>query len=204
MRVIMKKDVLGLGFKDEIVTVKDGYGRNYLLPQGLAVIATPKAEKQLAEELRQRAKKLEKIKADAEALAKKYEGVELTIEAKVSDGRNIYGSVGAAQIAKALEEKGLETDQKKIMVKAAKTVGKHVATLLLHKEVSVEIPFEVVSDGSYKEEEPEEKPEKKQTVDEVIEEAIEDAEEAFEDAKEGVEEMPELPATEAADAPAEA
>ena len=93
MKIILKKDVLGLGYKDEVLTVKDGYGRNYLLPQGFAVLATEKAVKQLNEELKQRAHKIAKIKADAEAQAQKFEGVSLVIKAKVSEGKNIYGSV---------------------------------------------------------------------------------------------------------------
>lgn len=147
MKIILKKDVQGLGYKDDVLTVKDGYGRNYLLPQGYAVIATEKALKQLAEELKQRAHKIAKIKADAEAAAKKYEGVTLAISAKVSDGKNIYGSVGAAQIAEALNQKGIETDSKLIAFKAVKALGQYVATIRLHKEVAVEIPFEVVAEA---------------------------------------------------------
>ena len=101
MKIILKKDVHGLGYKDEVLTVKDGYGRNYLLPQGLAVLATEKAVKQLNEELKQRAHKIAKIKADAEARAKQFEGVSLVIKARVSEGRNIYGSVGPKEIAAA-------------------------------------------------------------------------------------------------------
>jgi large subunit ribosomal protein L9 len=154
MKIILKKDVQGLGYKDDVLTVKDGYGRNYLLPQGLAVLATEKAQKQLAEELKQRAHKIAKIKADAEAAAARYEGVALTIEAKVSDGKNIYGSVGAPQIAEALAAKGIEVDQKLINFKAVKALGSYVAIVQLHKEVAVEVPFNVVSDGSYVEETP--------------------------------------------------
>ena len=123
MKIILKKDVNGLGYKDEILTVKDGYGRNYLLPQGFAVLATAKAVKQLNEELKQRAHKIAKIKADAEERASKFNGVSLTIKAKVSEGKNIYGSVGAKEIAAALAEKGLDIDSKLIVVKAAKTLG---------------------------------------------------------------------------------
>jgi large subunit ribosomal protein L9 len=154
MKIILKKDVQGLGYKDDVLTVKDGYGRNYLLPQGLAVLATEKAQKQLAEELKQRAHKIAKIKADAETAAARYEGVALTIEAKVSDGKNIYGSVGPAQIAEALAAKGIEVDQKLINFKSVKALGSYVATVQLHKEVAVEVPFNVVSDGSYVEETP--------------------------------------------------
>ncbi|MBQ2339343.1 MAG: 50S ribosomal protein L9, partial [Bacteroidaceae bacterium] len=98
MKIILKKDVIGLGYKDEVLTVKDGYGRNYLLPQGFAVLATEKALKALAEELKQRAHKIAKLKADAEAQAAKFEGVSLTITAKVSEGKNIYGSVGPKEV----------------------------------------------------------------------------------------------------------
>ena len=150
MKIILKKDVLGLGYKDEVHTVKDGYGRNYLLPQRLAVLATDKALKALNEELKQRAHKLAKIKADAEEQAKKFEGVTLAIEAKVSDGQNIYGSVGAAQIVEALAQKGIELDAKKITSKSVKVLGQHVATIQLHREVVVELPFEVVPDESSK------------------------------------------------------
>ena len=135
MKVIMKQDVQGLGYKDDVLEVKDGYGRNYLLPKHLAVIATPGALKALEEELKQRAHKIAKIKADAEAQAKNFEGVSLQIEAKVSDGNSIYGSVGPAQVVEALKAKGLEIDVKKVIFKAVKTLGQHEATLVFHKEV---------------------------------------------------------------------
>ena len=147
MKIILKKDVIGLGYKDEVLTVKDGYGRNYLLPQGLAVLATEKAVKQLNEELKQRAHKIAKIKADAEAQAKKFEGASLTIKAKVSEGKNIYGSVGAKEIAAALTAQGLEIDSKLITVKAAKALGNYEAVAHFHREVSVVIPFEVVNEN---------------------------------------------------------
>lgn len=146
MKIILKKDVHGLGYKDEVLTVKDGYGRNYLLPQGLAVLATEKAIKQLNEELKQRAHKIAKIKADAEAAAKKFEGVSLTIKAKVSEGKNIYGSVGSKEIAAALAEKGLELDSKFITIKGVKALGSYEAVAHFHREVSVAIPFEVVNE----------------------------------------------------------
>ena len=148
MKIILKKDVIGLGYKDDILTVKDGYGRNYLLPQGYAVIATEKAIKALNEELKQRAHKIAKIKADAEAFAAKFEGVALTIAAKVAEGKNIYGSVGASQISSALAEKGLEVDSKLIVLKAVKELGSYSAVVQLHKEVVVEVPFDVVPETS--------------------------------------------------------
>ena len=181
MKIILKKDVHGLGYKDEVLTVKDGYGRNYLLPQGLAVLATEKAQKQLAEELKQRAHKIAKIKADAETAAARYEGVALTIEAKVSDGKNIYGSVGAPQIAEALAAKGIEVDQKLINFKAVKALGSYVATVQLHKEVAVEVPFNVVSDGSYVEETPAPAP---APVAEEVEDELEDLEDLEDEATE--------------------
>ena len=147
MEIILKKDVLGLGYKDEVLTVKDGYGRNYLLPQGYAVLATEKAVKALNEELKQRAHKIAKIKADAEATAKKFEGVSVSIEAKVSEGKNIYGSVGPKEIAAALADKGIETDVKLITMKAAKALGSYEAVVRFHREVAVTIPVTVVSEG---------------------------------------------------------
>src|SRR5574344_649207 len=133
MKIILKKDVHGLGYKDEVLTVKDGYGRNYLLPQRLAVLATDKAVKELNEELKQRAHKLAKIKAEAEDQAKKFEGISLSIAAKVAEEQNIYGSVGPAQIVEALAKKGIELDAKKIITKGVKVLGQHVATIQLHK-----------------------------------------------------------------------
>lgn len=147
MQVILKEDVANLGYKDDVVTVKDGYGRNYLLPQGKAVIATESAKKMLAENLKQRAHKLEKIKQDAQDIAAKLEGVTLSIGAKTSSTGTIFGSVTNIQIAEALEKKGYNVDRKVIVIKeAVKEVGSYKALLKLHKEVSVEIPFEVVSE----------------------------------------------------------
>ena len=148
MELILKVDVANLGYKDDIVKVKDGYGRNYLIPRGMAVIATESAKKVLAENLKQRAHKLAKIKADAEELAKKLETVSLTISAKVSEANAIYGSVGAAQIAEELAKLGYEIDRKIIAVDAAKEVGSYSATVKLHKEVSVKVPFEVVAEAA--------------------------------------------------------
>ena len=147
MQVILKEDILNLGYKDEVVTVKAGYGRNYLIPQGKAVIASESAKKVLAENLKQRAHKLEKIKKDAEALAAKLDGVSLTIGAKTSSTGTIFGSVTNIQIAEALEKLGYNVDRKVISIKeAVKEVGSYKAIAKLHKEVSVEIPFEVVSE----------------------------------------------------------
>ena len=147
MELILKEDVINLGYKDDIVKVKDGYGRNYLIPTGKAVIATESAKKVLAENLRQRAHKLAKIKADAEALAAKLEGVSLTIATKVSATGAIYGSVGAIQIAEELAKLGFEIDRKIIAVDAAKEVGTYTATVKLHKEVAVKISYTVVAEA---------------------------------------------------------
>ncbi len=147
MQVILKEDVVNLGYKDDIVTVKDGYGRNFLIPTGKAVIASESAKKVLAENLKQRAHKLAKIKADAEELAAKLNGVSLTIGAKTSSTGTIFGSVTNIQVAEALAKAGFEIDRKVIVIKEnVKEVGQYKATLKLHKEVSVEIPFEVVSE----------------------------------------------------------
>ena len=147
MKIILKEDIANLGYKDDIVEVKKGYGRNYLIPTGKAVIATPSALKVLAENQRQRAHKLAKIKADAEALAASLEGVSLTIGAKTSSTGTIFGSVNAIQIAEALEKLGHNIDRKLITLKdSIKEVGKYNATIKLHKDVTVEIPFEVVAE----------------------------------------------------------
>ncbi|MBP3299698.1 MAG: 50S ribosomal protein L9 [Muribaculaceae bacterium] len=147
MKIILKEDISNLGYKDDVVEVKSGYGRNYLIPTGKAVIATPSALKVLAENQRQRAHKLAKIKADAEALAASLADVKLTIGAKTSSTGTIFGSVNAIQIAEALEKLGFNVDRKAIVVKeTVKEVGNYNATLKLHKEVSVEVPFEVVAE----------------------------------------------------------
>lgn len=147
MEIILKEDIANLGYKNDIVNVKSGYGRNYLIPTGKAVIASPSAKKMLAEELKQRAHKLEKIKKDAEAMAAKLEGVSLTIATKVSSTGTIFGSVTNIQIAESLAKLGHEVDRKIIVVKdTVKEVGSYKAIVKLHKEVSVEIPFEVVAE----------------------------------------------------------
>ena len=147
MKLILKEDIANLGYKDDVVEVKSGYGRNYLIPQQKAVIATPSALKMLAENQKQRAHKLAKIKADAEAAAAALEGVTLTIGAKTSSTGTIFGSVNSIQIAEALEKLGHTVDRKLIYLKdAVKEVGSYKATIKFHKEVSVEITFEVVSE----------------------------------------------------------
>lgn len=148
MELILKENIHGLGYKDDIVTVKDGYGRNYLIPMGKAVIASASAKKCLAEELKQRAHKLEKIKNEALALAEKLGTIDpIKITAKVSATGSIYGSVGNQHIADELAKLGFEIDRKAIVLKDVKEVGSFKATVKLHKEVSVEIPFEVVAEA---------------------------------------------------------
>lgn len=147
MKIILKEDVARLGYKDDIVEVRDGYGRNYLIPTGKAVVATPSALKMLAEDQRQRAHKLAKIKADAEAVAAALQGVALTIGAKTSSTGTIFGSVNSIQIAEALEKLGHNIDRKLIIIdQPVKETGDYIAVINLHKEVKVEIPFTVVAE----------------------------------------------------------
>jgi ribosomal protein L9 len=147
MEIILKEDVTGLGYKDDVLTVKDGYGRNFLIPQGKAVVATPSAKKVLAENMKQRAHKLAQMKKDAEEFAAKLKEVSLTIGAKVSSTGKIFGSVGSIQVSEAFEKAGLEVDRKVIVIKdAVKEVGSYTAIIKLHREVSVSVPFEVVAE----------------------------------------------------------
>ena len=146
MKIILKEDINGLGYKDDVVEVKSGYGRNYLIPTGKAVIASEAALKVLAENQRQRAHKLERIKAEAEAAAAALEGVKLTIGAKTSSTGTIFGSVNAIQIAEALEKLGHNVDRKLISLDAVKEVGNYTATIRRHRDVTVEIPFELVAE----------------------------------------------------------
>ena len=147
MKIILKEDVQRLGFKDDVVEVRDGYGRNYLIPFGKAVVATESALKVLAENQRQRAHKLAIIKADAEALAAVLAEVKLTIGAKTSSTGTIFGSVNSIQIAEAIEKLGHNIDRKIIELKEpVKEVGDYTANINLHKEVIVTIPFTVVSE----------------------------------------------------------
>jgi large subunit ribosomal protein L9 len=147
MKIILKENVADLGYKDDVVEVKDGYGRNYLIPQGKAIIASKAALKQLAEDQKQRAHKIAKIKADAEAAAAALEGVKLTIGAKTSSTGTVFGSVNAIQIAEALEKLGHNVDRKIIYIKEpVKEIGVYTATIKFHKEVSKDIEFEVIAE----------------------------------------------------------
>ncbi len=147
MEIILKEDIIGLGYKNDIVNVKNGYGRNYLIPTGKAVIASASAKKILAENLKQQAHKLAAILAAAEKEAEALKGVALTIEAKVSATGALYGSVNAATVAEELAKKGIEVDRKKIIMKDIKTVGEFAATVVFHKQVKVEIPVTVLAEG---------------------------------------------------------
>ena len=148
MNVILKQDMPHLGHRDDIVAVKDGYARNYLIPKGYAINATPEARKVHEEILRQRAHKEEQLKQAALEMAEKLKEVSLTIGAKTSTKGKIFGSVNTIQIAEALQEKGFELDRKDISIKndLIKEIGSYSATVRLHKEVHVDIPFEIVSE----------------------------------------------------------
>ena len=148
MEIILKEDIIGLGYKNDIVNVKSGYGRNYLIPTGKAVIASPSAKKILAENLKQQAHKLAAILAAAEKEAEKLNGVSVEVEAKVSATGVLYGSVTSATVAEELAKKGIEVDRKRIVMKDIKTVGEYAATVVFHKEVKVEIPVTVLAEGN--------------------------------------------------------
>ncbi len=148
MNVILKHDMPNLGHKDDIVLVKDGYARNYLIPKGYAINATAQAKKVHEEILRQRAHKEAQLKDAALAMANKLKEVSLTIGAKTSTKGKIFGSVNTIQIAEALVEKGFEVERKNISIKddLIKEIGSYSVTVKLHKEVLVDVPFEIVSE----------------------------------------------------------
>lgn len=148
MEIILKQDIPSLGHKDDIISVKKGYARNYLIPKGYAMLATTSAKKMMEEIRRQRAHKEEKIKNEALELAKKLDGLKLTVGAKTSSTGKIFGSVNTIQLAAAIKEQGFDIDRKYITIKEeqVKEVGKYSAVLKLHREVSVNIEFEIVSE----------------------------------------------------------
>ena len=147
MEIILKEDVANLGYKGDILKVKDGYGRNFLIPTKKAILATVPARKMLAEDLKQRAHKLERLKTEAAELAEKVKDITLTVGAKTSTTGKIFGAVGPIQIAEAFEKAGFAVDRRVIALKEpVKEVGSYTATLKLHKEVSVEVAFEVVAE----------------------------------------------------------
>lgn len=147
MEIILKEDIIGLGYKNDIVNVKSGYGRNYLIPQGKGVVASASAKKQLAENLKQQAAKLAAYKAEAEKKAAQLEGVELVIVAKVSATGVTYGSVNTVTVAEELAKKGIEVDRKIITMRDIKKVGTSEATIHFHKEVEVKVPVSVVAEN---------------------------------------------------------
>ncbi len=147
MKIILIEDVQNLGYKDDVVEVKNGYGRNYLIPTKKAILATPSELKQLAEKQKQQARKQVKIKADAEALAAAIKAAgELTIAVKASEEGKVYGSVSNIQIAEALEAKGVTLDRKVIATDAIKALGTYTVAAKLHREVSAEIVVNVVAE----------------------------------------------------------
>jgi large subunit ribosomal protein L9 len=147
MEVILKQDVQNLGYKNDIINVKPGYGRNYLIPQGLAILANESNKKMIEENVRQAAHKAEKIKNDAMELAEKIGELELELGAKVGESGKIFGAITTLQISDALKEKGFEIDRKKISFNTdVKAVGDYAVTLNLHKEVKKVVPFKVVAE----------------------------------------------------------
>jgi len=148
MEVILKQDIQKLGSRDDIINVKDGYARNYLIPKGMVVHATPAAKKIHKEILKQRAHKEEQLREQALEIAEKIKDVSLTIGAKTSTKGKIFGSVNTIQISEALTEKGFEVDRKNISIKEdlIKEIGNYTATIRLYKDVTVEIPFEIIAE----------------------------------------------------------
>ena len=146
MEIILKKDVEGVGFKDDIVTVKNGFGRNFLIPNGSAILATPSAKKVLAENIKQQVVKDKKVIDDANKLAKKINSLEIKIKAKVGEGVKLFGSVNNINVQKELAESGVDIDKKSIMISGnnIKQTGKYTAKIRLHREVIFDFPFEVV------------------------------------------------------------
>jgi len=146
MKVILREDIKNLGYKDDVVEVKSGYGRNFLIPQGKASLATESALKMLAEDLRQREFKQDKLKKDAEAIATKLDGTSIKVATKAGASGKIFGSITSLQIANALKEKGFEVDRRKIVTDDIKELGTHSATVNLFKEISATISIEVVTE----------------------------------------------------------
>ena len=148
MEIILKEDIIGLGYKNDIVKVKNGYGRNYLIPTGKGVIASESARKMLAENLKQQAAKLAAKKAEAEKRAEQLKDVEVVVTAKVAATGYLYGSVTAAIVAEELSKKGLDIDRKIVTMKDAKKVGEYEATIHFNKEVEVKVPVKVLAENA--------------------------------------------------------
>lgn len=148
MEIILTQDVNRLGSKDDIVNVKDGYGRNYLIPQGMAIVATESAKKVLAENIRQRAHKEAKLKEEALVIAEKIQALKISVGAKTSTTGKIFGSVNNIQLAEAIAAQGVKIERKNITIAkdGVKEVGTHTAKIKLHREVVIDFEFEVVSE----------------------------------------------------------
>lgn len=147
MEVILKQDIQGLGYKDDIVNVKPGYGRNYLIPQGIAIFATDSNRKMVAENIKQASHKAEKIKKDAEEIAKKIGDITIELKTKAGESGKIFGAITTVQLAEALKDKGFDIDRKKISFNTTiKELGDYTASLDLHREVQHEINIKVVAE----------------------------------------------------------
>ncbi len=147
MEIILKEDIIGLGYKNDIVNVKNGYGRNYLIPTGKGVIASASARKVLAENLKQQASKLAAKKAEAEKRAEQLQNVVVTVAAKVAVTGHLYGSVGLAKVAEELAKQGIEVDRKIITMREARKVGEYEAVVHFHHDVEVKVPVKVVAEN---------------------------------------------------------
>ena len=149
MEIILKKDVEGVGFKDDVITVKNGFGRNFLIPNGSAILATPSAKKILTENLKQQAVKDKKIVDDANKIAKKINALEIKIKSKVGEGKKLFGSVNNSNVQNELKENGVDIDKKSIMITGSsliKQLGKYNAVIRSHRDVISDLPFEVVAE----------------------------------------------------------
>ena len=148
MEIILKKDVEGVGFKDDIITVKNGFGRNFLIPNGSAILATSSAKKILTENLKQQAVKNKKIVDDVNKVAKKIKALDIKIKSKVGEGKKLFGSVNNINVQNELKEKGVEIDKRSIMITGnlIKQLGKYNAVVRLHRDVEFDLPFEVVAE----------------------------------------------------------
>lgn len=146
MEVILKHDIQGLGYKNDTVSVKPGYGRNYLIPQGYAIIANESNQKMIDENIKQAAHKAEKLKKDAEEIANKMGDLTLEIGTKAGESGKIFGAITTIQVADALKTKGFDIDRKKISFNAIKQVGDYKAIIDLHREVQHEISIKVVAE----------------------------------------------------------
>lgn len=148
MEVILKQDVKNLGNRDEIVKVKPGYGRNFLIPQGMAILATESNKKVLAESVRQRAHKEEKLRTEASATAEKLGAIKIEVGAKVGESGKIFGSVNAIQLTEAIRKQGIEIDRKNVSfdAEAIKQLGTYMAHIKIYKDIKVDVSFEVVAE----------------------------------------------------------